>query len=97
MDYLFVKLRRRSKEVKARPELFTNYYTHCLNHGFDKLRDYYIKIDSSPFYAAAVALYPCQKYDYFEKIWGLNKGGSKAIVAAKRAVRGLFEEYIAKA
>ena len=58
MDYLFVKLRWRTNEVEVRLELFTDYYTYCLNHGFDKLRDYYIKIDDSPFYATAIALYP---------------------------------------
>lgn len=66
MDYLFIKLRKRSNEVLARPELFTDYYTHCLNHGFDKLSEYYTKIDNSPYYAASVVLHPYKKYDYFE-------------------------------
>ncbi|KAM0711447.1 hypothetical protein Q7P35_002187 [Cladosporium inversicolor] len=79
MDYLFIKLRKRSNEVLARPELFTDYYTHCLNHGFDKLSEYYTKIDNSPYYAASV---------------GSTKGGAKAITTAKRAVRTLFGEYL---
>jgi hypothetical protein len=96
LDYLFIKLRRRSNEVLAHPELFTDYYTHCLNHGFDKLSEYYTKIDESPYYAAAIALHPCKKFDYFEKTWGPNKGGTKAIATAKRAVRALFTDYIQK-
>lgn len=94
MDYLFTKLRKRSNEVLVRPELFTDHYTHCLNHGFDKLSEYYTKIDDSPYYAASVALHPCKKYDYFEKTWGSTKGGAKVITTAKRAVRTLFGEYL---
>lgn len=96
MDYLFAKLSKHSKEVLARKELFTDYYRHCINHGFAKLSEYYTKIDETPFYAAAVALHPCKKYDYFESTWGPTKGGTKAIATAKRAVRNLFEEYLKK-
>lgn len=78
----------------ARPELFTDYYTHCLNHGFDKLSKYYTKIDESPYYAAAIAFHSCKKFDYFKKTWGPNKGGTKAIATAKRAMRALFTNYI---
>ena len=67
MDYLFSKLKKRVKEVEERPSIFNDYYTNCLNHGFTKLSDYYTKIDESPYYAAAVALHPCQKFDYFER------------------------------
>lgn len=97
MDYLFVKLKKHSKEVTDRPKIFTDYYTNCLNHGFAKLSDYYTKIDESPYYAAAVALHPCKKFANFDTTWGPTKGGRDAIKIAKQSTRRLFMQYLDRA
>ena len=68
-----------------------------MNHSFTKLSDYYTKIDESPYYAAAVALHPCQKFDYFECQWGSTTGGKRAITTAKKVVRLLFKQYLDRA
>ena len=94
MDYLFTKLQKHSKEVTDDPDIFTDYYRHCLNHAFAKLSEYYTKIDESPFYAAAVALHPCKKFTYFEESWRKNKGGGEAIRQAKQSTRRLFNDYL---
>jgi hypothetical protein len=67
MDYLFAKLKKHANEVKESPHLFTDYYIASLNHGFAKLSEYYIKIDESPYYAAAVALHPYRRFTYFDE------------------------------
>jgi hypothetical protein len=67
MDFLFLKLAKRSDEVNARPDIFSDHYRHCINHSFSKLQYYYTKIDDSRLYAAAVALHPYIRFNYFEK------------------------------
>jgi hypothetical protein len=67
MDFLFLKLARRANEVNANEEIFSDHYRHCINHGFKKLQQYYTKIDDSRLYAAAVALHPSMRFNYFEK------------------------------
>lgn len=68
MDYLFKRLQKRANQVTNEPDLFTEHYRFCINHGYDKLSEYYTKIDDSRLYAAALALHPLQKYSYFESV-----------------------------
>jgi hypothetical protein len=63
MDFLFLKLARRADEVNADQELFSDHYRHCINHGFGKLQQYYINIDDSSLYSAAVALHPSTRFN----------------------------------
>ena len=58
MDYLFAKLKKHSNKFSERPDLFTNHYIAALDYGFAKLSEYYIKVNESLYYAAAIALYP---------------------------------------
>jgi hypothetical protein len=37
MDFLFLKLAKRSDEVNARPDIFSDHYRHCINYSFSKL------------------------------------------------------------
>jgi hypothetical protein len=97
MDYLFAKLKKHAKEVEEAPEIFTDYYTNCLNHGFAKLSEYYTKIDESPFYAAAVALRPCKRFTYFDEIWSKTTGGATNIHNARQSTRRLFDDYLRRA
>jgi hypothetical protein len=97
MDYLFAKLKKAADEVSENETLFTDCYTNCLNYGFLKLKEYYNVIDASPYYAAAVALHPCQRFTYFEDAWASNAGGATAILAAKQSTRRLFDDYLRRA
>jgi hypothetical protein len=97
MDFLFAKLKKHSHEVEDSPELFSDYYTECLNHGFVKLSEYYTKIDESPYYAAAVALHPCKRFTYFDEIWSKTTGGVASIQTAKASTRRLFDDYLKRA
>jgi hypothetical protein len=96
MDFLFLKLARRANEVNADQELFSDYYRHCINHGFSKLQQYYTKIDDSRLYTAAVALHPCMRFAYFEKQWANKPGGREQIDNAKRWTRSLFDDYLSR-
>jgi len=94
MDYLFKKLKKHADEVSESPQLFTDHYRHCINHGFNKLQEYYTKADDSRLYAAAVALHPCYRYNYFDSQWTPTTDGRRAVATAKRQTRELFEEYL---
>jgi hypothetical protein len=90
-------LKKHAKEVEEAPEIFTDYYTNCLNYGFAKLSKYYTKIDESPFYAAAIALYPCKRFTYFDEIWSKTTGGATNIHNARQSTRRLFNDYLRRA
>jgi hypothetical protein len=34
MNYLFTMLQVNADDVTARPHIYTDHYTHCLNHGY---------------------------------------------------------------
>jgi hypothetical protein len=97
MDYLFIKLKKHADEVTENPHLFTDHYQACLDHGFFKLRDYFIKIDETPYYAAAVALHPYKRFTYFEDAWQNTVDSEASILAAKTTTRRLFDEYLKRA
>jgi hypothetical protein len=95
MDFLFLKLARRADEVNADEELFSDHYRHCINHGFKKLQQYYTKIDDSRLYAAAVALHPSMRFNYFDKAWANKPGSREQIDFARRQTRSLYDDYLA--
>lgn len=39
-DFLFMMLKIRADDVSKNPDLFVDHYRHCINHGFEKLKDY---------------------------------------------------------
>ena len=94
MNYLFTMLKSRADDVTARPGRYSAHYSHCLNHGYLKLQDYFTKIDDSRLYSAAVVLNPCRRFTYFENSWSAHEGGRAMIDNAKRWTRELFEEYL---
>jgi hypothetical protein len=96
MDFLFLKLAKRSDEVNARPDIFSDHYRHCINHSFSKLQHYYTKIDDSRLYAAAVALHPCMRFNYFEKAWANKPGGREQIDTARRQTHSLYRDYLSR-
>lgn len=67
----FEWLLERLEEFKARagelPD--SRYIVVNLNAAWDKLNEYYSKLDETPVYYAAVALHPSMRWDYFEKEW----------------------------
>jgi hypothetical protein len=38
MEYLFKILKKCANEATAKPHRYTDYYSSCINHGFDKLQ-----------------------------------------------------------
>lgn len=64
-DLLFVMLKIRADDVSKNPDLFVDHYRHCINHGFEKLKEYYGKSDRTRLYRAAIALHPYYRNDYF--------------------------------
>ncbi|KAM0708845.1 hypothetical protein Q7P35_005498 [Cladosporium inversicolor] len=97
MDYLFSKLKKHATEVEESPEIFTDHYTNCLNHGFAKLSKYYTRIDESLFYAAAVALHPCKRFTSFDEIWSKTTGDATNIHNARQSTRRLCDDYLRRA
>jgi hypothetical protein len=94
MDYVFLKLAKRADEVNTDLDTFSDHYRHCINHGFNKLQQYYTKIDDSRLYTAAVALHPCMRFHYFEKQWANKPGGREQIDNAKRWTRSLYNDHL---
>jgi hypothetical protein len=41
-DFLFMMLKIRADDVSKNPDLFVDHYRHCINHGFEKLKEYYL-------------------------------------------------------
>ena len=61
-----------------------------VNLAWEKLDTYYIKLDDSPAYAAALILHPRFRLQYFEKRWTGNL--AKYLSKMKKAVRTLYTE-----
>ncbi len=74
-DYLFNILEDCGKETVKDPELFTDYYMHCLGAGFTKLKQYYELTDKTKICRAAVALHPGKRFLWYERQWKKNVGG----------------------
>ena len=66
-----------------------HHFTTSINLGWQKLNDYYSKLDETPVYVAAVVLHPRMKWRYLEKRW-TNEGW---LVRAKKAFNSLWLKY----
>ncbi|OAQ57863.1 restless-like transposase [Pochonia chlamydosporia 170] len=62
-----------------------------INLGWDKLNEYYTKLDETPAYYAAAILNPVSRWAYFENSW-TNKAQLLWLQEAKRTVRKLWDE-----
>jgi hypothetical protein len=69
----------------SHPELATS-----LNLAWAKLDKYYIKLDDSPAYAAAVMLHPSYRLRYFEESW--KSSLAKYLGPMKKRLRRLFDD-----
>jgi hypothetical protein len=62
-----------------------------INLGWDKLNEYYTRLDETPAYYASAILNPVSRWGYFENSW-TNKTQLLWLHEAKRMVRQLWEE-----
>ncbi|PWI64080.1 hypothetical protein PCL_00001 [Purpureocillium lilacinum] len=62
-----------------------------INLGWDKLNEYYTKLDETPAYYASAILNPVSRWGYFENTW-TDQSQLPWLQEAKRMVRKLWEE-----
>ena len=62
-----------------------------VNLGWDKLNEYYTKLDESPAYYASAILHPVSRWGYFENTW-TDQEQLPWLQNAKQLVRRLWEE-----
>jgi len=51
---------------------FEHHLSTNIRAGWQKLEDYYTKLDDAPVYVAAIVLHPYMKWRWLEKAWGLD-------------------------
>ncbi|RFN53926.1 restless-like transposase, partial [Fusarium flagelliforme] len=61
-----------------------------INLGWDKLNEYYTKLDEAPAYYASAILNPASRWGYFENTW-TDKAQLPWLQEAKRMVKTLWE------
>ena len=66
------------------------HFSTNINLGWQKLDEYYTKLDQSPIFCAAVVLHPRQKWRWFEKHWA---GRQEWIDQARVSVEQLWRRY----
>lgn len=66
-----------------------HHFTTSINLGWQKLNEYYNKLDETPVYVAAVVLHPRMKWRYLEKRWA----DEEWLMSAKKAFSSLWLEY----
>lgn len=93
-DFLFMMLKIRADDVSKNPDLFVDHYRHCINHGFEKLKEYYGKSDRTRLYRAAIALHPCYRNDYFANAWAKVPRSRLEIKNAQNAVAACYTEFL---
>jgi hypothetical protein len=67
-----------------------HHFSTNINLGWQKLDEYYARLDQSPIFCAAVVLHPRQKWRWFEKHWA---GHKEWIDQAKLSVEQLWRSY----
>lgn len=92
-DFLFMMLKIRVYDVSKNPDLFVDHYRHYINHGFEKLKEYYGKSDRIRLYPAAIALYPCYRNDYFANALAKVLRSRLEIRKAQNAVSACYNGY----
>ncbi|KAM3536991.1 hypothetical protein ARSEF1564_010088 [Beauveria bassiana] len=86
-------LMERLEEWKATAENYPDpeHFKVNINLGWDKLNEYYTKLDETPVYYAAAILNPVSRWGYFENTW-TDTAQRPWLAEAKRMVRRLWEE-----
>jgi hypothetical protein len=67
-----------------------HHFSTNINLGWQKLDEYYARLDQSPIFCAAVVLHPRQKWRWFEKHWA---GHKEWIDQAKLSIEQLWRGY----
>ncbi|KAF6513037.1 hypothetical protein HZS61_007977 [Fusarium oxysporum f. sp. conglutinans] len=86
-------LMERLEEWKAAAENYPDpeHFRININLGWDKLNEYYTKLDETPAYYASAILNPASRWGYFENTW-TDKAQLPWLQEAKRMVKTLWEE-----
>ena len=66
-----------------------HHFATSINLGWQKLNEYYDKLDETPVYVAAVVLHPRMEWRYLEKRWAIEDW----LVSAKKDFSSLWLEY----
>jgi len=82
----------RKRKGSSEPEYLAteHHFSTNINLGWQKLDEYYARLDQSPIFCAAVVLHPRQKWRWFEKHWA---GHQEWIDQAKVSIEQLWREY----
>lgn len=85
-------LNDRKEKGSLNPEYLAteHHFSTNINLGWQKLDEYYARLDQSPIFCAAVVLHPRQKWRWFEKHWA---GHKEWIDQAKVGIEQLWREY----
>lgn len=67
-----------------------HHFSTNVNLGWQKLDEYYARLDQSLIFCAAVVLHPPQKWRLFEKHWA---GHKESIDEAKVSIEQLWRQY----
>jgi hypothetical protein len=83
----------RLEEWKSTAESYPDpeHFKININLGWDKLNEYYTKLDESPAYYASAVLHPVSRWGYFENTW-TDQEQLPWLHKAKQLVRKLWEE-----
>jgi hypothetical protein len=91
------KMRSNSSDAREEAKLLESEYLATEHHfstninlGWQKLDEYYARLDQSPIFCAAVVLHPRQKWRWFEKHWA---GHREWIDQAKLSIEQLWRGY----
>jgi len=86
-------LMERLEEWKAAAENYPDpeHFRININLGWDKLNEYYTKLDETPAYYASAILNPASRWGYFKNTW-TDKAQLPWLQEAKRMVKTLWEE-----
>ncbi|KAJ8128713.1 hypothetical protein O1611_g4924 [Lasiodiplodia mahajangana] len=61
-----------------------------LNNAWQKLDEYYRKLDETPIYYVSVVLHPAYRWDYLEETWARHPNADQWLHKAKDYVRGVW-------
>jgi hypothetical protein len=84
-EFLLGTLEKYKEMVETLPE--SEHFRVNINLGWQKLEEYYHRLDETPIYYSALALHPAYRWDYFEEQWD---GHPEWVVKAKEIVKDVW-------
>ena len=84
-EFLLGTLEKYKEMAETLPE--SEHFRVNINLGWQKLEEYYHRLDETPIYYSALALHPAYRWDYFEEQWD---GHPEWVVKAKEIVKDVW-------